>query len=165
MKPSTRALLVAPAILAAALMTLTACTPAIALEPAEDAANPACAAVSVRLPDELAGLRVRATNAQATAAWGEPANVILRCGVPPPAPTSTLQCVTVPEPNGVDWLRDPTDAPNWVFTTYGRVPALEVIINADEVSGFDVLNGLAAAVSQLPVEGRCLSLDEVLENE
>lgn len=164
MRTTTRALLVAPALLAT-VVALGACAPTIALEPAEDAADPACAAVSVRLPDELAGLSSRTTNAQATAAWGEPAHVILRCGVPAPAPTSTLQCVTVPDPGGVDWLRDPSGAPNYVFTTYGREPAVEVIVNSDEVSGFEVLSGLAAAVSQLPAEGFCLSLGEVLEQE
>lgn len=156
MKASTRAALVAPL-----LLMLSACAPTLALDAAEDAADPACAAVSVRLPDELAGLSKRPTNAQATAAWGEPAHVILRCGVPAPAPTAVLPCVTVPEPNGVDWLRDSSGDPYFVFTTYGRQPALEVIIDGTEVSGFEVLTELAGAVSQLPVEGRCIGLGDL----
>jgi len=135
---------------------LTGCAPAVALEPADDAANPACAEVSVRLPDTVAELPRRLTNAQATGAWGEPTGVILRCGVPVPAPTATLPCVTV---DGVDWLRDGTDDPNFVFTTYGRNPAIEVIIDSAVVSGFSALNDLARAVSQLPIEGECIAPD------
>ncbi len=136
---------------------LAGCAPAVALEPADDAANPACAEVSVRLPDTVAELPRRLTNAQATGAWGEPTGVILRCGVPVPAPTATLPCVTV---DGVDWLRDGADDPNFVFTTYGRNPAIEVIIDSAVVSGFSALNDLARAVSQLPIEGQCIAPDQ-----
>ena len=136
---------------------LAGCAPTVTLEPADDAANPACAEVSVRLPDTVAELPRRLTNAQATGAWGEPTGVILRCGVPVPAPTATLPCVTV---DGVDWLRDGTDDPNFVFTTYGRNPAIEVIINSEVVSGFSALNDLARAVSQLPIEGQCIAPDQ-----
>lgn len=159
MNASTRAALVAPLLILP--MLLAGCAPTIVLEPAADAADPACAAVSVRLPDAVAGLSKRQTNAQATAAWGEPAHVILRCGVPAPSPTAILPCVTVPDPNGVDWLRDSSGAPFFVFTTYGRQPALEVIIDGTEVSGLDVLTELAGAVSQLPVEGRCIGLGDL----
>ena len=136
---------------------LAGCAPVVALEPAADAANPDCAEVSVRLPDTVAELPRRLTNAQATAAWGEPTGVILRCGVPVPAPTATLPCVTV---DGVDWLRDDTDDPNFVFTTYGRNPAIEVIIDSEVVSGFSALNDLARAVSELPIEGQCIAPDQ-----
>ena len=72
---------------------LTGCTSTVSLEPAPDANDPACAEVTVRLPDDLAGQSRRWTDAQATGAWGEPAAVLLTCGVEPPGPT-TLPCQT-----------------------------------------------------------------------
>ena len=141
------------AVLALALplaLVLAGCSQTVALEPADDAANPVCAEVSVRLPDTADGQPLRSTNAQATGAWGNPASIILRCGVPAPAPTAELPCLTV---EGIDWLRDDSDAPNYVFTTYGRVPAVEVIVDGDKASGFAALVDLAPAVGRLPVEG------------
>lgn len=140
------------------LLLLAGCSPIVALEPAEDAASPLCAEVTVRLPDTVDELAKRQTNAQATGAWGEPTAVLLRCGVPSPAPTSKLPCLTV---EGVDWLRDDSDDPIFVFTTYGRTPAVEVIVDYSTASAFDALVDVAFAVSQLPVEGACLSPDDV----
>lgn len=146
--------LLAPGV---AVLLLAGCAPTVPLDPAADAASPACAEVSVRLPDAIDDLAARHTNAQATGAWGEPARVILRCGVPAPGPTSTLACVTV---EGVDWLRDDSDAPNYVFTTYGREPAVEVIVDSDAASGLDALTAVADAVGRLPVTGECRSLTD-----
>ena len=61
--------------------------------PAKDAANPACAPMMVALPDTIGDAKLRKTNSQATAAWGDPSLVILRCGVNVPGPT-TDRCVT-----------------------------------------------------------------------
>lgn len=138
----------------ALVLVLAGCAPTVALEPAADAASPLCAEVSVRLPDAIGELAVRQTNAQATAAWGEPTAIILRCGVPAPAPTAELPCVTV---EGVDWLRDDADAPVYVFTTYGREPAVEVIVQDGETtSGLEALTEVADAVSRLPATGECI---------
>jgi hypothetical protein len=138
------------AVLTLTGLTLTACSPTVPLQPADDAISPLCAAVSVRLPDTVSQLARRTTNAQATAAWGEPTAVILRCGVPAPGPTASLPCVTV---EGIDWLRDDTNDPSFVFTTYGRHPAVEVIINGTAASGLDALTDLSYAVGQLPSTG------------
>lgn len=140
------------------LLLLAGCTPVVSLQPAEDAISPSCAEVIVRLPDSVDGLDQRETNAQGTSAWGEPVGVILRCGVPVPAPTSELRCLTF---DGVDWLIDDSDDPVLVATTYGREPAIEVIID-DRADGV-VLTDLANAVSYLPKIGECLSLDDVTE--
>lgn len=141
--------------LTAVVLSLAACAPTVALQPADDAASPLCAAVQVRLPDTVSQLPKRVTNAQSTAAWGDPTSVILRCGVPVPAPTSELPCVTV---EGIDWLRDDSDDPNFVFTTYGREPALEVIVNGTAASGLEALTDLASAVAQLPrTGGECIT--------
>ena len=70
------------AALAMGTLTLTGCTATVALDPAPDANNPACADVVVRLPDTIDSLQKRGTNSQSTAAWGEPTGVIFRCGLP-----------------------------------------------------------------------------------
>lgn len=134
---------------------LAACAQIVALEPANDAAAPACAAVSVRLPSLVADLERRETNAQATGAWGTPTAVVLHCGVPVPPPTSTLLCVTPPG-GAVDWLMDDAEAPIYVFTSYGRTPAVSVAVDNTVVSGVNVLDAIDVAVSQLPQDGSCL---------
>ncbi|HWR86574.1 MAG TPA: DUF3515 family protein [Rhodoglobus sp.] len=149
----------APAVAAlAAVLLLTACTPAVTLEPAEDAGAVACAEVIVRLPDDVEGLPKRETDAQGTGAWGDPAKVLLRCGVPAPAPTSDLPCYTW---GGVDWIVDDERDPVLVATTYGREPAIEVIID-DQADGI-ILEQLGAAVSRLPVTGACVGIDDLSE--
>jgi hypothetical protein len=128
------------------------------MSPAADATNPACADVIVRLPDSIGTDVRRETNAQATAAWGNPASILLRCGVAVPGP-STLLCVTL---KGIDWLRDDSGAPNYVFTTYGRDPAVEVVINGNEASGTDTLIALSNAVGSIPATRACTNPDDVL---
>lgn len=116
MIPSRRrtAVLVRAAALSSALVlaaSLSACSAAVSVDPAPDAANPACAPEMIAMPDSLGNAALRKTTSQATAAWGDPAVVILRCGVPTPGPT-TDRCVTV---NGVDWVirqLSPTASPS-----------------------------------------------------
>ncbi|PWC08301.1 DUF3515 domain-containing protein [Mycetocola zhujimingii] len=152
-------------VLLAALIGLTGCSSAVTLEPAEDANNPACADVIVRLPDTVADKPKRETNAQSTAAWGSPAAVILRCGVAVPGPT-TDPCIAL---NGIDWIADESEAANdtYRYTTYGREPAVEVIINADAatggVSGTTALIDLSSAVSALPATTACVGPEDVLD--
>lgn len=147
--------LVVGAIIAAGLV---GCTATVALESAEDAINPLCAEVMVRLPDTVGELAQRQTNAQGTSAWGTPATVTLRCGVPAPGPTTTL-CV---EAGGVDWIADDTQAPVYRFTTYGREPAVEVLVNQDDSTGTAIVTGRAAlesvadAVARIPQTTSCL---------
>ena len=80
--------------------SLSACSTAVSVEAAPDAANPACAPEMIALPDSIGDAALRKTTSQATAAWGDPSAVVLRCGVASPGPT-TDRCVTV---NGVDWV-------------------------------------------------------------
>ena len=129
------------------------------MEAAPLAADPACAEVSVRLPEKVDDLPLRLTNAQATGAWGDPAVVRLRCGIPTPPPT-TLQCVSL---NGIDWIEDDSAAPKYTFTSYGRSPAVEVTIDASggQVSGTNVLMDLGQAVARLPKVGGCIGADDV----
>ena len=81
-------------------VALAGCAPAVDVAPRQDAANPACAPMMVALPDAIGDAALRKTNSQATAAWGDPSQVILRCGVNVPGPT-TDRCVSV---NGIDWV-------------------------------------------------------------
>ncbi|GAA1773009.1 DUF3515 domain-containing protein [Agromyces lapidis] len=145
----------------AAALALSGCSQAVPIDPAADASDPDCAAVVVRLPDSIAKdtgqeQAERETNAQGTGAWGSPASVLLRCGVPTPGPT-TDRCVSV---NGVDWVIDESDAPNFRFTSYGRTPAVEVLVDNDVVSGTTAITELSSAVSVIPSEGGCTDVDE-----
>ncbi|MFM6963083.1 MAG: DUF3515 family protein [Micrococcales bacterium] len=137
----------------ALLAGLTACSPVVSLEPAANANDPLCASVTVSLPDNIDGLNYRSTDAQASAAWGEPASVLFRCGLEP-VKVSTLHCVTA---SGVDWLVDESNKPNYRFITFARTPAAEVIIDSTKVSGINALDALAPSLKALPVSDHCTS--------
>lgn len=122
----------------------------MSLEPGADANDPACADVTVRLPDSVDGEPRRWTDAQATGAWGDPASVIITCGVPELGPT-TLPCTPV---NGVDWVIDDSDAPRYRVTTFDRTPAVEIYLDNDVVSSAQVLDTLSQVVTVLPQNGR-----------
>ena len=143
--------------LAAGTLVLTACAAAVPLQPAADATNSSCADLIVHLPVMVADQPERETNAQGTGAWGDPATVLLHCGVDVPGPT-TLPCRSI---NGIDWIEDDSDAPQYRFTTYGRDPATEVVIDSEKVSGSTVLVDLAGAVSNIPATGKCLGVEDV----
>lgn len=143
------ALLVAAGAIAALTVALTGCTSTVSLDAAPHANDPACAEVTVRLPDQLAGQSRRWTDAQATGAWGDPASVLVTCGVEPPGP-STLPCQTV---NGVDWIIDDSDAPHYRVTSFGRTPAVQVYLDNKVVSSVDVLDALSNIVELLPSDG------------
>lgn len=144
-----------PSALSAAVLVaaagLSGCTSAVSMQPARDANDPLCAEVSVRLPASIDNQERRQTDAQATGAWGDPASVLLTCGVEPPGPT-TLPCRTV---DGVDWIIDDQGDSRFRVTTFGRTPAVEVFLDNTMVSSLDVLSALTPAVSRLPVDGEC----------
>jgi hypothetical protein len=143
---------VTPLIAAIALsLALSACSPTVSLEPAEDANNPGCADLIVRLPDVVDGQERRTTNAQSTAAWGNPATIILRCGIEPVV-ISTLPCVTA---SGVDWLVDESAKPSYRFISYARTPALEVIVDSEKAVGVNALDGLSSAVMSIQSTKNC----------
>jgi hypothetical protein len=143
------------------VMVVSGCAPTVNINPAPQANAPECANMIVRLPDTVADQDRRSVNAQATAAWGNPVSVIVRCGLELPAPT-TLPCFEI---DGIDWLRDDSEAPSFVFTTYGLNPATEVIVDADQVSGTEVLRDLSRAVgSQSTPVQRCIDVTDILNN-
>jgi hypothetical protein len=130
---------------------LSACTATVSLEAAADSNNPACAEVSVRLPDQVAELTKRTTDAQATGAWGNPTAVLLRCGLPP-VEVSELPCVTE---NGVDWLVDESAKPSYRFITFGRNPATEVIVDSTKAAGVTALSDLSSAIQSIEATKEC----------
>jgi hypothetical protein len=136
---------------------LTGCSPTVSLTPAApDATNPKCASVVVQLPATVSTLARRQTDTQGTGAWGTPADILLKCGVPVPDPTSRIPCVTV---NGIDWLRNPKPHNVFVFTTYGRDPAIAVTIDSNNVKadGNQALTDLSVAVAEIPAKHRCIA--------
>jgi hypothetical protein len=81
-------------------------------------------------------------------AWGEPA-IIARCGLPPIGPT-TDQCLDV---SGVDWVAHRlTDGVR--FTTYGRTPAIEVLVPSAYQPEPLLLPAFGKAASAIPASTR-----------
>jgi uncharacterized protein DUF3515 len=145
-----------PATAAAVVLALSACAPVVDVAPAKDAANPACAPMMVALPDTMGDAGLRKTNSQATAAWGDPSKVILRCGVNVPGPT-TDRCVSV---NGIDWVIKEGD-PVWTLTTFGREPATEILMDPDQISSATVLAELSAAAGKIKATRNCVGQEEL----
>lgn len=146
-------------VLAAVVVVVVGCAPTVNVNRAVNANSPECANMTVRLPDTVADQERRSVNAQATAAWGNPVSVIVRCGLELPAP-NPLPCFEI---DGIDWLRDDSQAPSFVFTTYGLDPATEVIVDSEVVSGTAVLRELSRAVgSQSAPVQRCIDVSDVL---
>lgn len=149
------------AIAAAVLVLLTGCAATVALKPAASATSAACATVVAQLPQTVSTLDRRVTNAQGTGAWGTPADILLYCGVPVPGP-STLPCSSV---NGIDWLLNASSSNAFVFTTYGRNPAVSVKIDTKDVKadGNAALTDLSLAVGTIPALHHCNTTGETLE--
>lgn len=158
LRRSALALAAASVALAAGL---SGCAPVVSLAPAPEFANdPECAEAIVRMPDALSSYELRQTDAQGTAAWGEPTVVLLYCGVPVPE-VSELPCVEIPG-TGVFWLREDVDA-GLAYTTYGRDPAVRVVVDPDAVAPGVVLDELSGPVSYTSETGReCVDLEDTV---
>jgi hypothetical protein len=172
-----------PAALVGLVAVLAGCSAPVSVQPAADAANPACAPLMLALPDTIGDARLRTTTSQATAAWGDPAAVVLRCGVPSPGPT-TDRCVSV---NGVDWVirQDSPATPGaaaggsssssaaaggaagagdggtYTLTTFGREPATELLLDASRASSATVLASLSPAVAKIPATRHCVGQEDL----
>lgn len=118
---------IASAMIAGSALCITACSNTVSLEPAADANNPLCAALTVSLPQSVSSEERRWTDAQATGAWGNPASILLTCGVQPPGP-STLPCY---ELGGIDWLAQEQEENIQRAVAFGRDPAVEVVVSRD----------------------------------
>jgi hypothetical protein len=142
--PRLAALLALVATLATAAFLLSRHRPVEVAVPAAGA-DPGCATMAGALPSRLLSQERVATSqtSPAVAAWGRPA-IIWRCGVEPPAPT-TQDCITV---NGIDWLVQPLDDGTG-FVTYGRTPAVQVLVPKEYAPETFALPALSTAVSQV----------------
>lgn len=151
------------AVAIAATATLAGCSPTVVVPQAHYATAVGCAKVIVQLPQTVSTLPERTTDTQGTGAWGDPASILLRCGVPVPDPTSKQPCVTV---NGVDWLRKADPHEVFVFTTYGRDPAVSVQIDSSNVKadGNQALTDLSLAVDEIPQKHHCVAPIEILQD-
>ncbi|MFB7886505.1 DUF3515 family protein [Cellulosimicrobium cellulans] len=161
-RPLARTLAV-PALLGVVAAT-AACAPRIGVPVADDAQNPLCADVVLALPETLGeDLAKVGTTSQATAAWGEPgAAVTLRCGVEVPGPTTTT-CQSVESEGGtVDWLVV-EDQGTWTFTTYGRDPAVQVVVPPAVTEGHSTafISDLGRAVMEVPQTRACVGTTDV----
>ncbi|MDP4334167.1 DUF3515 family protein [Curtobacterium sp. A7_M15] len=136
---------------------LTGCTNAVAMSPAPSADAAACAAVQVRLPAVVdSKFDLRNTNAQSTAAWGDPEVALYHCGVAVPT-VSDLPCFSLGD---VDWIRDDR-GDRIVYTTFGRSPAVQLVIDSTKTTN-QVVQDVTDAVSTLPKDGhRCLDPSDV----
>lgn len=157
-----RSVLLSAAAASVTALLLAGCTSTVSLDAAPDANDPLCADVSVRLPATVDGQERRWTDAQATAAWGDPAAVLFTCGLEPPGPTEA-RCITI---GGVDWIVDESEAPRYRVTTYGRSPAMQVFLDNEVVSTNDVLDRLGSIIRDtIPAERACVSSESVLPDE
>ncbi len=124
-------------VLSRHLRTFLALTPVLLLAgcgdgpvravPFGESDSPACQAVADRWPASVGGLepRVTAVQSRGVAAWGDPP-IVARCGKAPPGPTVD-PCIDI---DGVDWVATELDD-GTMFTTYGRSPAVEVLVPAE----------------------------------
>ncbi len=139
-----------------ATVGLTAgCSSAVKAVPFDGAdANAACHEVAALWPTTVADqpLRVTAVDSDTVAAWGNPP-IIARCGAPIIGPTQD-QCLDVA---GIDWVAVPLDD-GVSFTTFGRDPAIEVLVSSAYASEALVMPAFARAAGSIPQTlGTCSS--------
>lgn len=128
------------------LAVLAGCSSAVEVSVPDAGSSEACAAAATHWPDTLSGEPTVETDPEdpAVHAWGDPA-IIARCGVPAMAPT-TEQCVVVDD---VDWVAEELDD-GTRLTTFGRDPAIEVLVPDDYAPAPLLLPRLAEAARSLP---------------
>ena len=118
-----------------------------------DAGSAACRTVAAHWPKTVGGQSPHQSSSSSAAvrAWGDPA-IIARCGLPPIGPT-TDPCLDV---SGIDWVAHQlTDGVR--FTTYGRTPAIEVLVPSSYKPEPLLLPAFGAAAAAIPQgERRCL---------
>jgi hypothetical protein len=114
------------------------------------AGSAACRAAATHWPRSVGGHSLRPTSSSSAAvrAWGEPA-IIARCGLAPVGPT-TDPCLDV---SGIDWVAHQlTDGVR--FTTYGRSPAIEILVPSAYKPEPLLLPAFGAAAAAIPQSER-----------
>jgi Protein of unknown function (DUF3515) len=126
--------------------TLTGCSSTVDATAPDNASDPLCTKASRHWPKTVAqgDPREMSVDSPAVRGWGDPP-IIARCGLTSPGPT-TAQCI---DASGVDWVvRDLKDGK--AFVTYGREPAIEVLVPEDYAPEPLVLGAFAKAAKQIP---------------
>jgi hypothetical protein len=131
---------------------LSGCSDAVEVAPPPQHATQ-CDAATPKWPAEVAHQRARAVDAgggaeQDARAWGDPA-VIATCGWPALGPTDK-ECLDV---DGVYWVVEPL-SDGVRFTTFGREPAIEVLVPHAYKPEPLLLPAFGPAAKALPTNGR-----------
>lgn len=146
--------------LLSAMLGASACASTASVDPAPEAHDPACADVMLQLPENLGESRQRPTDSQGTSAWGEPSDVVLRCGVEPIGATDE-PCQRI---DGVDWVFLEQED-HYQAVTFGREPAVEVLLGLEAVSSATAMPALSPAVAEIEQTRECLDYEQTLEGE
>lgn len=135
----------AVALGATAVFMLSGCSSAVEIVPTSLANGDVCREVTSAWPADVGDhARREVSDASAGAAYGDPA-IIARCGVPALGPT-TDDCIEV---DGMGWVAQKL-SDGTRFTTFGRDPAIEVLIPSDYAPEPLLLPAFSAAAEKLP---------------
>jgi hypothetical protein len=130
---------------------LSACSTLVEVHPPQHATE--CERATAQWPSKVGGQTTRGVDVNGgakgdAAAWGDPA-IIATCGWPALGPTDE-QCLDV---NGVYWVVE-TLSDGARFTTYGREPAIEVLVPHAYAPEPLLLPAFGPAAEALPSNGR-----------
>ncbi|CAM5519683.1 DUF3515 family protein [Streptomyces fumanus] len=141
---------------AATAAFLVARDPGYDIRPGAEAGDSQCRRITGSAPGELAGQPRHGTGSPGVVVWGD-RDIVLRCGIPGPGPT-TDPCFAV---DGVDWVIDSarSDRTQKVIISYGRAPATEVTF-AHPMDTLDAaLIDLSALIAPIEQTQRCVASD------
>ena len=128
-----------------AVVMLCGCSSAVEITPTSLANGEVCRDVASAWPDQVGShARREVSDATAGAAYGDPP-IIARCGVPALGPT-TDDCIEV---DGMGWVAQKL-SDGTRFTTFGRDPAIEVLIPRDYAPEPLLLPAFTKAADKLP---------------
>lgn len=135
----------AVALGATAVIVLSGCSSSVEIAPAPQAKSGVCREVTSAWPAAVGGHERReVSDASAGVAYGDPA-IIARCGVPALGPT-TNDCIDV---DGMGWVAEKL-SDGTRLTTFGRDPAIEVLIPSEYAPEPLLLPAFSAAAEKLP---------------
>lgn len=131
---------------AVGVAVVSGCGSTVEAVPADRASDPLCVQVAAAWPQSVAKQERVANTAddQGVAAWGDPA-IIARCGATSPGPT-TDDCVAA---DGIDWVGRRVEG-GMVFVSYGRAPAVEVLVPRQYAPEPLLLGAFAHATGAIP---------------
>lgn len=124
----------------AVIISVTACSSSLPVEPAVGAQSQFCIELGSILPVSLDNALLRSTrpDSPSTAAWGDPA-IVMRCGVPTPSSYSPAsQIITVDK---LDWYPEELEF-GVRFTTLTTPELIEISIPSTYESSAEILTQL-----------------------